>query len=595
MNKIIEEDAINEEKLKDDEAIIQVQKTNKYKKYLWNIGLIIILFLLLLFAMKALDGGNQIFTLAKYRFTVLTFAIWIGFYLILKGITGKTKISLSIVIGVEVIYDIINYIVRISRGSGMTISDIFAVKTGLSVAKSLQLQLDSNFYIAMALVIAIIGIIILLRKKFVEEKEKIITRVVKTIIGIAMLLTVFNINIYRKYSLWDMNDIYEKLGTPITIFRMLQDINVKPPKGYNKSEVEELMKKYEVTNTQNKDTANIIVIINESFSDYYNVYKEGKENPIKYFTELSKGENVISGVCYSSEYGGQTSNVEYEFLTQNSSRILPVGSYVFQQYITSPVRDSIVQHLKSQGYKTSAMHPWRSYAYSRNKIYKLFGFDSIKFKDEMEGLEENFNNDFYSDKSSYKELLKEIREKKKGEKLFQYLLTVQNHIGYTNPDPKQITYCDNNEKNVYMQLIHESSEALKEVIDELKNKDEKYVLLFFGDHQPNLDGIHNFVDRTTEKYQVPFLIWANYDIKEEYNVTTSTVFLQNYLLKAAGVKLSAMNKYMEDVQKEYPVITKKLYMDKNKKIFQNNVEEANYLEKLEEYNKVDYYRIFDMK
>ena len=223
----------------------------------------------------------------------------------------------------------------------------------------------------------------------------------------------------------------------------------------------------------------------------------------------------------------------------------------------------------------------------------FLGFDSIKFKNDIEGLEQTFNNEFFTDRSTYKELLKQLSEKQPNEKVFKYVLTVQNHTGYTNPDPNQITYHDENAKNVYMQLAHESSVALEELIDNIKKYDEKYLLLFFSDHQPNLDDIDNFAQRDVTAYEVPFLIWANYDIEEQYNVKTSTIFLQNYLLKAAGVKFSNMNNYMEELQKYYPVITKRFYMDSQGNIFKNNNENSNSAFKMKEYDKIDYYRIFD--
>ena len=101
----------------------------------------------------------------------------------------------------------------------------------------------------------------------------------------------------------------------------------------------EILEKYEnVENNveENIEKPNIIVIVNESFCDYYNLYKKGNTNPIEYFTKLSKDENVVSGVVYSSEFGGQTSNVEYEFLTQNSTNILPVSESIPFSLIPSP-------------------------------------------------------------------------------------------------------------------------------------------------------------------------------------------------------------------------------------------------------------------
>ena len=144
-----------------------------------------------------------------------------------------------------------------------------------------------------------------------------------------------------------------------------------------------------------------------------------------------------------------------------------------------------------------------------------------------------------------------------------------------------------------MQLIHESSEALKELINELNNSDEKYVLLFFGDHQPNLTGESNFLERDTEQYETPFIIWANYNIEGQHDVKTSTIFLQNYLLKAAGVKYSSMNNYMEELQKYYPVITKRFYIDKDNNLYNEENDTSDNYKKLKEYYNIDYYRIFD--
>ncbi len=591
---IIDNDIIEKEKIE------VIKKENSWKQYLWHIPLIAVILMLLLFSMRYFNYVMEVYSFESYKIILTTFVVWICEYLVVKGVTNRTKISLGIVVGVEVIYDIINYAVRTVRGSAITVSDIHAIKTALSVSKNVSLQYDNKLALGIAYALAIIAIIIIFKDKFVEKKSSYKFRITKVVIGFAVIIALSQTNIYNTFSLWDVNANYRVLGTPVTILRMLHNFNVKHPKGHNKAECENILKQYESKENVKLDEAegdtdkpNIIVIVNESFCDYYNLYKDGYADPIEYITELSKQKNVISGVMYSSEYGGQTSNVEYEFLTQNSTKILPVGSYVFQQYISRPIKSSIVQTLKQQGYKTSAIHPWENFAYSRNKIYKYFGFDSIKFKDDMEGLEPNFNNDFFSDKSAYKELMKEIKSKKEGEKIFDYILTVQNHTGYTNPDPNQITYNDDVSKNVYMQLIHESAEALKEVVDELKKSDEKYILLFFGDHQPNLDGEDTKEERNIENYEIPFIIWANYDIEEQYNIETSTIFLQNYLLKAAGVQYSAMNNYMEELQKTYPVITKKFYKDTNGNIFKNEDTSSENYSKIEEYNKMDYYMIFD--
>ncbi len=569
----------------------KLKEEKKWTKYVWHIILIIIILVQLFFAMKFFEAGNEDLII-EFQWTWATLTIWLCLYLILKGITNKTKLSLSIVAVIEIVFDIINYIVRVVRGSTITASDIFAIQTALSVSKNIRPNFDTKFIIGVVFALTIVLTLIIFRKKFIEEKEKWSIRVIKIIIGV-MALFGFSVA-YSSHSLWDMNHNYRWKGTPIALIRMFYDLQVVPPENYDKKETNKLLEAYETSNNSGaKDNPNIIVIINESFCDYYNLYKEGYADPIEYFTNLSKSENVISGVMYTSTFGGETANVEYEFLTQNSLRVLPMGSYVFQQYITKPIKSSLVQILEDNGYKTSAIHPWEEYAYSRNKIYRFFGFDSIKFKNDIDSLEKNFNNEFYSDRSTYKELMKQINNKKDNEKIFEYVLTVQNHTGYWNTDPNQIKYSDDNTQNVYMQLLHESTDALKEVVEELKQKDEKYILLFFGDHQPSIGENGNIEERPIENYELPFLIWANYDIEEEYDIKTSTVFMQNYLLKAAGIEFTAMNNYMNELREYYPIITKKFYIDSEGNEYRNTDNTTKKHTKLQEYYRIDYYRIFD--
>ena len=604
MNEIITDNEITNEENNEQSLFKQIivieSKKKKVLTYilklLLNILIIVVSVVLLYFSMKNFDNASkeEIFNAKKYVFSTIT--IWVCGYLILKGITGKSRLSLALVIGIEGLYDIINYVVRTVRGSAITISDLKAIQTAMSVSKNIKLQFDIKFLYGMIFLIPIVLIILLFKKGFFEKKEQWWLRIAKFLVGVLIIVGITRTDIYNTYTIWDVNEAYRVIGTPLTLFRMAHNLKVEKPEGYDKKKIAEMLEEYNIQEAvKDKDKPNVIVIVNESFMNYIDVYNDAFSNPIPYFTELSKSENVISGTVYSSSFGGQTANIEYEFLTQNSIRNLPVGSYPFQQYLTSNINSSLVAHMKELGYTTSAIHPWENFAYSRNKIYKFFGFDSIKFKNDIEGLEQNFNNEFFTDRSTYRELMKELKEKKKDEKVFKYVLTVQNHLGYWHTDPNQIDYSDNGTKNIYMQLLHESVDALKEVLDELNKSDEKYILLFFGDHQPNLDDYDNFNDDSTKKYKVPFLIWANYDIEEKNDIKTSMVFLQNYLFDAAKLPKSAMNNYMEELQKDYPVITKNFYMDKEGKLFENEDDSSDRFEKLKEYYMVNYYNLFDNK
>ena len=182
--------------------------------------------------------------------------------------------------------------------------------------------------------------------------------------------------------------------------------------------------------------------------------------------------------------------------------------------------------------------------------------------------------EFVSDKADYDRVIAEY-EKQKGNNspFFMFNVTIQNHGGYkfnTGIIKEGIQVLDNNangeQLGQYLNLIKNSDRALKGFIKYFEKEKEPTVIVFFGDHQPRVDP--NFyayadkqninktgVERFEKRYRVPFFIWANYDIKEEKNVTISANFLQSYLLKKIGMPMTGYNKFLYDTWKEAPAVT----------------------------------------
>ena len=570
---------------------------HKFIDYLRHFVIIFMVFFMLNMAMKYLNGVEDFnpFDFSRYNaYYWSTFIIWFALYLIFKGITGRTKLSLLIILALEYIFDMINATVINVRGAAISISDVGAIPTAASVARTIEFPWTTSITIATCAVIIAILIIIVFRNQLLSLKGGVKVRILKVVIGVGAFIVLASTSVYKDDSLWNLNERYYDSGTPITILRLLQNYKVEAPKGYDKDKVKDLLAKYETSgNTDSTtDVPNIIVIANESFSDYYNTYNTGYDDPIPFYNSLAKQEGTISGITYSSTFGGETANVEFEFFTQNSLKVLPIGAFPFQQYISRDVKGSLPNVLRNQGYTTFAYHPWLTYAYSRNKVYKYLGFDEAYYLEQigMENLEENFNSEYPSDSSLYRYIIDKMEDKPSNQKIFEYILTMQNHISYRFPSEEMQTYHEDLDRNVYMQLLHASDDALKEFVEYLEKQDEKYILMIFGDHQPRL----GILDNTDGKqYEVPFLIWANYQLPTQHNIVTSTVYLQNYLIEAAGLKPTAMNNYMKELSKEIPVLTKNFFMDKDYKYYDNSIEKQSRFTKLDEYDRICYYRIFD--
>lgn len=63
---------------------------------------------------------------------------------------------------------------------------------------------------------------------------------------------------------------------------------------------------------------------------------------------------------------------------------------------------------------------------------------------------------------------------------------MQNHLQYTEKDEDSKIYTDDYYANVYLQQTNKSDDALKDLLQYFKNYNEKTIILFFGDHQPNM-------------------------------------------------------------------------------------------------------------
>ena len=385
---------------------------------------------------------------------------------------------------------------------------------------------------------------------------------------------------------------------------MAKDFKVSKPKKYNADESKKILAQYEDDVDSVEDTSdlpNVLVIMNESFSDLALSYNlDLSDDPIAFYHELITRDNVVSGVMHSSQFGGGTANVEYEFITQNATAFLPLGAMPYQQYISSNVKQSIVSYMNRLGYKTYGIHSWEKSGYSREKIYKFLGFDYFWFKENLDNL--HFIRDGYpSDQSTYEVYYDVMNNKPDGEKNFSFIVTMQNHLPYNEVDPNGIKFIDgDNDVISYLQSVNLADKALENLIDYLSDYKEDVVVLFFGDHQPNLNQkdayslTGNYAEDSASQV-VPFFIWANYNIDKKDNIETSANYLESLLLEAAGMPKDSYTKYVENLREEVPVITNHYYMNNDGDSYEVNDSSSPYFEKLQEYWRVIYYNMFDNK
>ena len=90
---------------------------------------------------------------------------------------------------------------------------------------------------------------------------------------------------------------------------------------------------------------------------------------------------------------------------------------------------------------------------------------------------------------------------------------------------------------------------------------------------------------------VPFFIWTNYDIEEEYDVITSLNYLNSIMFKNVGLNLTPYQNFLYDMGNRIPAINVNGYMDAEGNW--HGVEEENaYRQIIDIYRNLQYNNIF---
>ena len=377
---------------------------------------------------------------------------------------------------------------------------------------------------------------------------------------------------------------YKRNGFVLSFLLNVQYLLGTEPEGYSVDKVKDIAKNYEVTTGQNKNLKqkpNVVVIMNETFSDLNVVNKIKTNKEVMPYINSMK-ENTIKGDMLVSVFGGGTSNSEYEFLTGNSVSSLPLNGNAYTQFVKHEV-PSLATQLKEQGYDTTAFHPYKPNAWNRQSVYPLLGFDNFLDESSLDESKVRRIRGWVSDESDYDKIIETFENRKSDNPLFMFNVTIQNHGGYLLPDDnfkQEITIEDEKKTEPaerYLSLIHESDRAFKKLIDYFKEQKEPTIVVMFGDHQPKLeDEFYELlygkdlnslnIKEMQKKFTVPFVIWANYDIKEQENVKlTSANYLSTLMLKQTNLKMTPYNQYLEELEKQIPAINANGYVTKDGK------------------------------
>jgi phosphoglycerol transferase MdoB-like AlkP superfamily enzyme len=549
----------------------------------------------------------QLFNIVLFELTA-----WGLFFL-----TGSARAALRIETAGAMLFGLVNHYVMAFRSTPFVPWDIFSVRTAASVAGNYDFTPGVRVGVVTALFVLLFALLQLLHLKW---NQKIRWRLIPT--GISFLALFLFSCLLQNENFQTSNYLYPFLFTPaymtkvngmaVTFTMDMAYVKVDRPQGYSAEEAEEILAEYEKkagdANGDAPDTTeatgaldaavagdadypNIIVIMDEAFSDLAVLGEvDASEDYMPFIHELQQGaDNTITGYLNVSVCGGNTADTEFEFLTGNTMAFLPTGSIPYQQYITGET-PSLASYLRELGDTTYAMHPYKSTGWNRDRVYPWLGFEESYFKKDLSSV--SYLRTYVSDRSDFSNLMELYENKPAGQPLFLFNVTMQNHGSYTTTYDNfvpQITVegIDSVPLSQYLSLIRKTDEAFRELLEYFEDQPERTVVVFFGDHQPNNAVAGKIASADTEetlRYQVPYVIWANYDIAEASGVDTSANYLAAHVLSAAGVPTSGYQDFLLSLEEKYPIFSA---------VRKETTEEDE--EALLTYQKLEYYLLFDWK
>lgn len=362
--------------------------------------------------------------------------------------------------------------------------------------------------------------------------------------------------------------------------------------------------------TPDSEKTNVIFLMSESFFDVTKLDNlTFKKDPLPNFHRLS--EEYASGQFISTAYAGGTGMVEMELLTGICGPLLKESDSL--PYLNNKVYANIPclsDVFKLNGYRNEFLHSFSNELYNRSHVYDAWGFDSVRFEDSFPP-DSEISGGYISDMAFSKEIISAY-ENKGDEPLMLYAVSMENHQPYNSDKYPEMSgtgvksdKLNKEETTLLDNLVHglvKADEALGYLTDYFKEVDEKVMIVFWGDHLPNLtlsDGktIYEKLGYYTEEgvneglpeelikiLCTDYVIWTNYEEDIPDATQGNTLFGVN-VAKLLKLELTDYYAWLDEYLSEfYTMYSAGLYVDEKCNVTPWIPQE--YAEKFENYKAV---------
>ena len=457
----------------------------------------------------------------------------------------------------------VNGFILLNRMTPFTVADLTVFETGLDTVPN---YLSTGYIVLLtAALLVVAGGLALLFWKGPRSRLPVRTRILTGAGALAVSSLLMGGSCALAFATGNLSDqfanlafAYEDYGFSYCFLQTWLNRGVHRPSGYGRPAVEKIANTVEEkVASQSADVqtdVNVIFIQLESYIDPSQIQGlELSEDPVPNWTALK--EEYSSGYLTVPVVGAGTANTEFEVLTGMSTRFFGPGEYPYQTCLTDQTVESVAYDLKANGYATHAIHNHRAAFYSRNEVYPNLGFDDFTALEYMPAVKTTPTN-WAKDAVLKKQILQALNVTEDQADLV-FTVSVQGHGKYPTEqvleDPAiTVEKCPDEDyryaMEYYVNQVHEMDAFVGELVKELSQREEKTVLVLYGDHLPAL-GLDAADMESSSLYRTEYIIWDNFGL-EQQDEDLAAYQLSASVLGRLGITTGLMNGFQQTCREE---------------------------------------------
>lgn len=449
------------------------------------------------------------------------------------------------------ILGIVNCAVLFYRSTPLSATDFVKLS---SVFGIFGLYLEG--YVMVLMVVAIILIILALImifkgcRKNKREWVQGVFALPATVIVIAISANIFISNGILSKKFTNLLDAYRDYGFIYCFSCSLFDTGISRPEDYSPEKVNTILDDIKAEeDLVPENTPNVIFLQLESFFDVNKINNVTfSEDPTPYFNSLK--ENYPHAYLTVPYVGAGTANVEFEVLTGMNLDFFGPGEYPYKTVLQTSACESLAFNLRKLGYTSHAIHNHKGLFYDRAHVFESLGFDTFTCLELMQNVQ--YNPIGWACDGVLTDIITEALDSTENQD-FVFTITVQSHGVYPEepiedfvvPIDAQMlsdtTLVNENSLEYYLSQLREVDDFIEALITSLEARDEKTVVVMYGDHLPYLELAPEELENGSV-YQTEYIVWSNYELEKEPAVDLYSYEIAANVLSRLGINNGLITK-----------------------------------------------------